>query len=256
MFTVKESYDFQDFRELVELLRSPDGCPWDREQTHESIRKNFIEETYEAVDAIDKKDTDLLREELGDVLLQVMLHARMEEEEGTFSISDVIDEVCKKLVLRHPHVFRQTQVDGTQQVLENWDAIKRESKGQKTHAQSVQDVPATLPALMRGQKVQKRAAKSGLLLEDFSDSSERLQNYVQMLTQGDAQQAEEIMGKILLCLLEFCRFFKVDAEECLTKATNTFINRFVTVEGMTLAQGRSASGLSDEEKKSLWACTD
>lgn len=150
-----------DLRAIISMLRAPDGCPWDKVQTHESIRNNFIEETYEAVEAIDNGDVPLLREELGDVLLQVVFHACMEEEKGSFSLDDVANEVCRKLVLRHPHVFADVQADTVSAVLNNWDAIKQKSKHQSTAAETLESVARSLPALMRAEKMYGRAAKAG-----------------------------------------------------------------------------------------------
>lgn len=150
-----------DLRAIISMLRAPDGCPWDKVQTHESIRNNFIEETYEAVEAIDNGDVPLLREELGDVLLQVVFHACMEEEKGSFSLDDVANEVCRKLVLRHPHVFADVQADTVGAVLNNWDAIKQKSKHQSTATETLESVARSLPALMRAEKMYGRAAKAG-----------------------------------------------------------------------------------------------
>ena len=157
----KDRYDINDLRDIMSILRSPQGCPWDREQTHKSIRSNFIEETYEAVEAIDTDDLDLLKEELGDVLLQVALHAEIESEQGTFDINDVCDGICKKLIIRHPHVFGDVNADTTEQVLKNWDAIKMKTKSQKTQTQAILSVSKALPSLMRSTKIQQKAAKVG-----------------------------------------------------------------------------------------------
>lgn len=152
-----------DLRAITGLLRAPDGCPWDREQTHESIRGNFIEETYEVVEAIDTSDTELLEEELGDVLLQVVFHACIEEEKGGFDFEDVTDGICRKLILRHPHVFGDVNADTTEQVLSNWDKIKQRSKHQTTVTETLSSVAKSLPALMRAEKLIGRAAKAGYL---------------------------------------------------------------------------------------------
>ena len=149
----KETYDFDDLVEIVTLLRAPGGCPWDREQTHQSIRKNFIEEVYEAVEAIDTNDTDLLREELGDVLLQIALHCEMEREAGSFDIHDVCDELCKKLITRHPHVFGDVSASDSEQALASWDAVKMKTKSQTTYAEAMRSVSKALPSLMRAEKV-------------------------------------------------------------------------------------------------------
>ena len=152
-FPIKEKYNFDDLVKIMKVLRGPDGCPWDAEQTHESIRKNFIEETYEAVEAIDNGDRDLLKEELGDVLLQVIYHAAMEEEAGVFNIDDVCHDVVYKLVVRHPHIFGDVKADTAEEVLSNWEKIKQQQKGQETATETLKSVPKVLPALMRSTKV-------------------------------------------------------------------------------------------------------
>ena len=161
-FILKDRYDFHDLTRIVHLLRAPGGCPWDQVQTHQSIRRNFLEETYEACEAIDLDDAALLCEELGDVLLQVLFHADIEQDRGRFTLDDVTDGICKKLIYRHPHVFGSTEVDGTEQVLTNWDALKRAEKGQQTQTEVLQSVCRALPALWRAEKLQKKAAQAGI----------------------------------------------------------------------------------------------
>jgi len=161
-FLQKNHYNIEDLIEIVRLLRSDGGCPWDIEQTHESIKSDFIEEVCEAIEAIDLKDTALLREELGDVLLQVVFHCRIEEEADSFKFDDVCDGICKKLIVRHPHVFGDTIVSSTDDVLKNWDSIKMETKGQETYTDTLNSVAKSLPALMRAQKVGKRAMRAGM----------------------------------------------------------------------------------------------
>ncbi|MEM5781292.1 MAG: MazG family protein, partial [Lawsonibacter sp.] len=160
-FECTRSYGVKDLEEIVRILRAPGGCPWDAEQTHESIRRNFIEEAYEAVEAIDEKSPAHLREELGDVLLQVVLHAQMEAEIGAFDLDGVADGICKKLIFRHPHVFGDVTVSGSGEVLSNWEDLKREEKGQSTHTDALEAVARSLPALWRAEKVQKKAKKAG-----------------------------------------------------------------------------------------------
>lgn len=180
-FTEKENYNFNDLVEIVKILRAPDGCPWDREQTHKSIRSNFIEETYEAVEAIDTDDLDLLKEELGDVLLQVAMHAEIESEQGTFDINDVCDGICKKLIIRHPHVFGDVNADTTEKVLKNWDAIKMKTKSQKTQTQAILSVSKALPSLMRSTKIQQKAAKVGFDWENVNGALDKLLKNVKSL---------------------------------------------------------------------------
>ena len=146
-FQRKDFYSYEDFLEIMRLLRAPGGCPWDREQTHSSIRRNFLEETYEVLDAIDHDDASGMCEELGDVLMQVAFHAQIEAERGRFTMANVVDGVARKLVYRHPHVFGDVQADTSQQVLANWDVLKRREKGQRSTADAVEAVPHTLPAL-------------------------------------------------------------------------------------------------------------
>ncbi|MBR4438997.1 MAG: nucleoside triphosphate pyrophosphohydrolase [Clostridia bacterium] len=220
---IKDKYAFQDLVDIMALLRSPGGCPWDREQTHESIRKNFIEETYEACEAIDNHDTANLREELGDVLLQVLFHAQMEKEEGRFDIGDVIDEVCKKLVVRHPHIFGDVTAETADKVLENWEDIKIRTKGQTEGKKRLEDVPKSLPALMRGYKVVKRAEKAGADLGAPEDVAEDSKKRLDALLTSDDGKKEEIMGKILINYVILAKKFEIEPEEALTKAINWYI---------------------------------
>ena len=201
-FTEKENYNFNDLVEIVKILRAPDGCPWDREQTHKSIRSNFIEETYEAVEAIDTDDLDLLKEELGDVLLQVALHAEIESEQGTFDINDVCDGICKKLIIRHPHVFADVKADTTEKVLKNWDAIKMKTKSQKTQTQAILSVSKALPSLMRSTKIQQKAAKVGFDWENVDGALDKLFEECEELKTAvenkDKENQREELGDVLL----------------------------------------------------------
>ena len=184
----KDCYTIDDLIEIVAILRSKDGCPWDKEQTHTSIRMDFIEEVYEAVEAIDLQDPVLLREELGDVLLQVIFHCQIEREQQAFSFDEVCNDICQKLIVRHPHVFDTVTVSGTGEVLKNWDAIKKETKGQKTFTDTLESVAKSLPALMRAQKVGKRAERAGM---DFRCKEEAIAGIT-----GEKNELEEaiIMG--------------------------------------------------------------
>lgn len=173
-FKQKEKYDINDLLEIMRLLRAPGGCPWDAQQTHMSIRKNLIEETYEVIEAIDKDDKELMTEELGDLLMQVVFHAQMEQEAGNFDFGDVTDGVCKKLIERHPHVFGEVEVSGVGDVLNNWDAIKRRSKGQKKGSEPMLSIPRELPALMRATKIQQKAAAVGFDWDDVSGAQQKV----------------------------------------------------------------------------------
>ena len=173
-FSFKDKYNINDLIEIVRILRAPGGCPWDIKQTHASIKKDFIEETYEVVEAINKDDKTLLCEELGDVLLQVAFHADIERENGTFDFDDVADGICKKLIIRHPHVFGGVKADTADEVLTNWDEIKRRTKHQKSVAESIDSIPRELPALMRAAKIQSRAAKTGFDFDSIDGAFDKI----------------------------------------------------------------------------------
>ena len=200
-FLTKTRYDFADLCTIMKLLRAPGGCPWDREQTHRSIRKNLIEETYEVVEAIDNDDSVLLREELGDLMLQVVFHARMAEEEGAFDIGDVCDEICRKLIVRHPHIFSDVTASTSGEVLDNWDKIKRATKKQKSTTESMQSVSRALPSLMRAYKLGEKAAKTGFDFPDAASAADGLREELDELTEavriGDAQAVREETGDLL-----------------------------------------------------------
>ena len=253
-FQYKDSYDVRDLEEIVRILRAPGGCPWDAEQTHESIRRNFLEEAYEAVEAIDEKNPDHLKEELGDVLLQVLFHARMEQEAGRFNLDDVADGVCKKLIYRHPHVFGDVSVTGTGEVLTNWEELKRKEKGQATNTDALDAVARSLPALWRAEKVQKKAKKAGFDWPDISGALDKLSEELEELKTAVAQgtNVEEELGDLLFSAVNVSRFLKADPEVALGKATDKFISRFAKVEVLAAAQNRPMEGMTLEELDKLW----
>lgn len=253
-FQYKDSYDVRDLEEIVRILRAPGGCPWDAEQTHESIRRNFLEEAYEAVEAIDEKNPDHLKEELGDVLLQVLFHARMEQEAGRFNLDDVADGVCKKLIYRHPHVFGDVSVTGTGEVLTNWEELKRKEKGQATNTDALDAVARSLPALWRAEKVQKKAKKAGFDWPDISGALDKLSEELEELKAAVAQgtNVEEELGDLLFSAVNVSRFLKVDPEVALGQATDKFIGRFAKVEEQAAAQNQSMEGMTLEELDKLW----
>lgn len=255
-FNFKENYNFEDLLKIMEVLRSPEGCPWDREQTHESIRKDFIEETYEVIEAINKKDKTLLCEELGDVLLQVAFHVQIEKEEGSFGIEEVTDGVCKKLIERHPHVFGEVKVSSTGEVLDNWDTIKRKSKGQKTQGSAMEKIPKELPALMRAQKIQSKAKKAGFDWDDISGAYEALGKEIEELKEaqksGDESKITDELGDVLFSVVNISRFLGVDSEEALTKSNNKFIERYLIVERLAREREIDMQSSSIEELDKLW----
>lgn len=255
-FKQKEKYDINDLLEIMRSLRAPGGCPWDAEQTHESIRKNLIEETYEVVEAIDKKDSGMLLEELGDLLMQVVFHAQMEDEKGVFNFDDVADGVCKKLIERHPHVFGEVEVSGVDDVLDNWDAIKRRKKGQKKGSEPMLSVPRELPALMRAAKIQQKASAVGFDWPDVSGAYgkiiEETQELRKAVESGVQDDVIEELGDLLFSVVNVSRFLKCDAEEALTAASDKFINRFIRVEQLAKENGVDMEKASLEELDKLW----
>ena len=219
-FTQKQRYDMQDLLDIVALLRDPDhGCPWDKVQTHASIRKNFIEETYEVADAIDQADAHQLCEELGDVLLQVALHTRMEEETGAFTFEDVCTGICEKLVYRHPHIFGTVRADDEGTVLKNWEELKREEKARQSLADDLASVPAALPALMRAQKVLKRAGARGIGPASTDEAQALLDKAADALGKAPG---EEALGQVLLAACAVAQLSGQDAEQALTRAAGDF----------------------------------
>ena len=253
-FIEKDHDDVYDLENIVDLLRRPGGCPWDREQTHESIRRNFIEEAYEAVEAIDEKSPAHLQEELGDVLLQVVFHAQMEREQGGFSLDDVADGVCKKLLRRHPHVFGDVRVADSAPVLTNWDAIKRVEKDQKTVTDSLNAVARSLPALWRAEKVQKKAAKAGFDWPDISGALDKLEEELAELRQAlqSGEGVEDELGDVLFSAVNAARFAGVDPEQALTGSTDKFIRRFSGLEQAALAAGRKLEDMTLDEMEDLY----
>lgn len=252
-FQYMERYDIQDLRRIMALLRAPGGCPWDREQTHESIRRNMLEEAYEVVEAIDEKDPEHLKEELGDVLLQVVFHAQMAREEGLFTFDDVVDGVAQKMVFRHPHVFGQAHADDSAQALDTWDAQKREEKDQRTASDTLKAVARSLPALIRAEKIQSKAAKAGFDWPDPAPALDKLAEEADELrraAQGDGDPEEEL-GDLLFAAVKTGRFLGLDSEQALTRACDKFIRRFQSVEER--AGGRPLGELPLEELEALWA---
>ncbi len=255
-FECKEHYNINDLREIMAILRCPEGCPWDREQNHQSIRNDFIEEVYEAIEAIDLDDTDLLREELGDVLLQVVFHCRIEEEKNTFNFDDICDELCKKLIVRHPHVFGDVKVSDTNEVLKNWDSIKKETKGQENYTDTLTSVAKSLPSLMRAQKVGKRAMRAGMDFECVEDtiSCVKLET-VELeaaIKSGNKDDIYEEFGDLLFSCVNTARHLGIDAEEALAKATEKFIERFRKTEILMGLDGVDMKTLDIKQLDVYW----
>lgn len=255
-FEFKDRYDFNDLVEIVRCLRLPDGCPWDKEQTHKSIRQDFIEETYEVVEAIDNEDAEGLREELGDVLLQVVFHTQIEHEKGVFDINDVANDVCQKMVIRHPHVFGEVKADTTEKVLDNWDKIKMQTKEQSSQTEAMDSIARSLPALMRAQKMQKKAAKVGFDFANVSDAAdkvdEELSEFRQAVESGAESDIAEEAGDLLFAAVNAVRLAGVNSEKALYDACEKFLTRFACVERSLEKQGKRFDECSLSELDALW----
>ena len=275
-FEKKSSYGVEDLREIVRILRAPGGCPWDREQDHHSIRRNLLEEAYEAAEAIDEGNPEHLQEELGDVLLQVVFHARMEEEQGGFDLDDVADGICKKLIYRHPHVFGDVVAGDANEVLDVWDQIKMAEKESADAAadapQGLLDgVPKSFPALKQAQKISRKAASAGFEWETVDDVWAKVDEEVAELkaayaaapksSNGKVDAAadpaaaaavELEMGDVLFSLVNVARKMGVQAEEALRATCGKFRTRWAFMEGAAAGQGRRVEDLSMEEMEELW----
>lgn len=255
-FEFKDVYNIDDLIKLVAVLRAPGGCPWDIKQTHESIKKNFIEETYEVIEAINKNDTDGLREELGDILLQVALHSQMESEKGSFDFNDVANDICQKLIVRHPHVFGNVSAENEKEALISWDAVKLKTKGMKKQSEAIMKVPRELPALMRAQKIQQKAAKAGFDWDDINGAVEKLYEEINelkcALAENNSENIEDEFGDILFSCVNISRFIDIDSEEALTGATDKFVNRYLIVEKLAEEKNIDMKTASIEELDVLW----
>ena len=254
-FQIAENYGMDDLLRIMELLHAPEGCPWDRAQTHQSIRDNMLEEAYEAADAIDRMDMDNLKEELGDVLLQVVFHSSIEEDAGRYDLDAVADGVCKKLIYRHPHVFGDVAVHSTVEILSNWDELKKKEKHQETQADAVDAVARSLPALWRAEKMKKKAAKAGFDWRDVSGALDKLSEELDELRaaalSGEGDPVEEL-GDLLFAAVCVGRFLDADPEDALHAACDKFSDRFRRLEALVAQRDQRLDELSDEEQIILW----
>ena len=255
-FKNKDKYNVDDLIEIVKRLRAPDGCPWDKVQTHKSIRKDFIEEVYEAVEAIDEDDVPHLREELGDVLFQVVFHSVIESENGNFDFSDITDEVSRKMILRHPHVFGEIEVETTEQVLSNWDAIKMQTHSQTTVSETMESVSKTLPSLMRAEKLVKKSARGGVECSDKDEAFELIEEKLARLKnvseKDDAAANEKAMGELLFSIANLSGLLKTDSEQSLYNACEDHIARFRRYEDIAAEKGLNIQDSDTEVTNQLW----
>lgn len=245
-----------DLIEIIEALREEDGCPWDRQQTHESIKKAIIEESYEVMDAIDKDDEDGIVEELGDVLLQVVFHSVLGKEEGRYDLGDIIDGICNKMIYRHPHVFGKDKVENTKEVLVNWDELKKKEKNLETTTDELKAVARALPALIRAKKVQGKARKVGFDWDRVEDVAlkveEELKEVLDVYKSENRAMITEEVGDLLFACVNISRFLNVDPEEALNIATDKFIRRVGYIEGKAMGKGVGLKEMSLEEMDILW----
>jgi len=250
-----KKYSFDDLVKIMEKLRSPQGCPWDRKQTHESLVPYLVEETYEVVDAIRKKDFEGLKEELGDLLLQIVFHSQIAKEEGKFDVSDVVDAISRKLVFRHPHVFGDREdIKTAEDVLKEWDRFK-EKEGKKKES-LLDGIPESLPSWERAYKLQKRAAKVGFDWNSFDGIKEKMKEEIEELSEalkeGNREKLEEEAGDLLFMAINLVRFLGINPELALSKANEKFEKRFRYMEKRAKEMGKKLEDMSVDEMELLW----
>lgn len=254
---------FERLVNVIGALRAPDGCPWDRVQTHESLTREMIEEAYEVVQAIENKDVPNLREELGDVLLQVVMHSAIAEDDGEFTLADVCNEVSEKMIGRHPHVFGGNvekygfeQVNSVDNVLDLWENVKRSEKQETSQTSAMEKIPLSLPALIRAEKIQKKARKVGFDWPDVSGAFAKIDEETAELRdacdQGDKDHITEELGDLLFAVVNAARFLDVDPEKALNSTSLKFMKRFSYVEEQAALQGRELTDMTLEEMDALW----
>ena len=249
-------YTVDDLRNIMARLRGENGCPWDRVQTHESLKRSMIEECYEAIEALDNHDDKMFSNELGDCLLQIVFHARIAEERGAFNFDDVVNEICTKLISRHTHVFGEVKADNAEEALAEWEKQKKSEKGLKSFTDALKDVPKNFPALIRAEKIQKKAAKAGFDWNDISGAEEKLYEEIselkEALKSANQDEINEEYGDLLFAAVNVGRFANADPELSLTAATNKFISRFEKMEKLANEKGKKLDEMSLEEMDSLW----
>ncbi|NLB78916.1 MAG: nucleoside triphosphate pyrophosphohydrolase [Clostridiaceae bacterium] len=252
----KERYDYNDLLKIMTMLRAPNGCPWDREQNHKSLKRYLIEEAYEVLEAIDEESPPKLCDELGDLLLQVVFHSQIAKENGQFDFGDVVHGVSAKMINRHRHVFGDEEAETSDDVMTIWEKVKKEEKGLKTQTQVLKEVPGNFPALMRSFKVQQKAAQVGFDWDDIKDAMLKIKEEFGELEQAykDKNEAniEEELGDLLFAVVNVSRFLKVQPELALTATVNKFIRRFEFVERSATEQGKQLTDMSLSEMDAFW----
>ncbi len=253
-YETRTQHGFDDVMRIVRRLRAPNGCPWDREQTHQSLKNALLEESYELIDAIDEDDDAHICEEMGDVLLQFALHAAIAEEQSAFTARDACTDLVEKLIYRHPHVFGDIRVSGSDEVLKNWDALKMSQRKQTTQTEVLKSVPKSFPALLRSRKVQKKAADVGFDWESAQQAFYKIAEETEELREAMEQGShiEEEMGDLLFAVVNVARLLKLEPEFLLMQATDKFINRFETMESLAKSRRNELKDLSFFEQDRLW----
>lgn len=251
-------YTYEDLLKIIEQLRGENGCAWDKEQTHESLTPHLLEESYELVDAIKNKDVGNMKEELGDVLLQVLMHAQIAKEEQTFTMEDVVDSIANKLVYRHPHVFGDEKTEGysANQVTQRWEELKTKEKNQQSVTEEMLQIAKALPSLTRAYKVQKKAAKVGFMWDDYEPVIDKILEELEEvkieIKSRDLVKLEEEIGDMLFSIVGLTYFFEINPDFALTKSTEKFINRFRYIENAAFADKKQLSQMTLHEMDQLW----
>jgi len=247
---------FEAFKEIMARLRARDGCPWDKEQTHQTLKAYLVEEAYEVIEAIDRKDDQALKEELGDLLLQIVFHARIAEEEGRFGMEEVLESTIEKLKRRHPHVFGEVEVEDSQEVLANWEKIKKAERTGGGHESVLDGVPAHLPALLKARRVQEKASRVGFDWDTLDGMlakvEEELAEFRRAYAGRDSAKVEEELGDILFSLVNVARFVEACPEDALRRTIDRFSTRFKYIESALSEQGVDLKRATFEEMDALW----
>lgn len=254
--TEKSRYSLKDLLNIMTILRSDNGCPWDKEQTHSSLKQSLLEESYEAVDAADNNDLIGLKEELGDILMLVALHSTIAKENNSFSFDDICDGICRKMILRHPHVFNNVKVNSTKEVLNNWEQIKKQEKKQTSHTDTLLAVPKALPALTKASKVQKRASTAGFDWDNIEGALQKVyeeaDEVAKEIKKGNSKNASLELGDLLFAVVNLSRFLNQNPEDALNNATTKFINRFSKVEQKAIEKNINMQTASLQTLDLLW----
>lgn len=252
----KEKRGFDDLVKIIEVLRAPNGCPWDKEQSHESLKRELVEECYEALDAIDEKNLDAMQEEIGDVLLHVVFQSLIARDNNEFDLTDVTDGICEKMIFRHPHIFGNEIANSSVEVIANWDEIKKEEKGYETLTDEINGIAKGLPALIRAQKVQKKAAKVDFDFKNFEEATKALENEIKefkdVYKSKNMTRIEDELGDVIFSTVNVGRLLSLDCEEVLEKSTSKFIRRFSAIEKKAIEKNQNLSNLTVEEMNELW----